>query len=316
VTATVYRTLSPTTNWSPSAVEKYLAARESSLKPPSFRQTRRYLRGHLEGLHGLPVSSVTRAHVAGAIAEIAQRHGKISAARARTHLSSFFTWALKEGLGGESNPVSFTNNPAPDEKPRDRILSPTEIRAIWRMLPDTEFGRVVRLLFITACRRQEIGSLEWSEIDFDKALLTIPARKMKGGRTHKLPLTPEAVELLRSVPRRSGISFVFGSARHGFTGFSYPMRELRNALVVTGCVTADWRLHDVRRSVRSEMGDLGVEPWVAEQILAHARAGIEATYNWAKLERQMRQALMLWADRLHCIVNDVEPATNVVALHA
>jgi integrase len=297
-----------------SVVEKYLSAREGSLKPASFRQTQRYLRGHLAGLHGLPISSVTRADVARAITEVAQQHGKISAARARTHLSSFFTWALKEGLGGESNPVSFTNNPAPDERPRDRVLKPDEIQAIWRLLPATEFGRVAKLLFLTACRRQEIGSLEWGEIDFDKSLLVIPAAKMKGGREHRLPLVPEAIEILRSVAPRPGNRFVFGSVRHGFTGFSYPLRELRRALSATGYITEPWRLHDIRRTVRSELGDLGVEPWIAEQILAHVRAGIEDVYNKAKLEKQMRTALQLWADRLNSIVTDSE--TNILQLRA
>jgi hypothetical protein len=55
------------------------------------------------------------------------------------------------------------------------------------------------------------------------------------------------------------------------------------------------------------MGNLGVEPWVGEQVLNHTRAGIEGTYNWAKLEKQMRAALTLWADRLPAIVEGTEP---------
>jgi hypothetical protein len=90
--------------------------------------------------------------------------------------------------------------------------------------------------------------------------------------------------------------------------------ELRKCLAATGAVTETWSLHDIRRTIRSEMGELGVEPWIAEQILNHARHGIEATYNWAKLERQMRQALQLWADRLRSIVEETE--STVVALRA
>ena len=76
--------------------------------------------------------------------------------------------------------------------------------------------------------------------------------------------------------------------------------------------STDWTLHDVRRSIRSELGDLGVEPWVGEQILAHHRGGIEGVYNHAKLERQMRQALQLWADRLRAIIEGGE--SNVVPM--
>jgi integrase len=300
-----------------STVEAYLAAREDSLRGSSFKQSSRCLRRYFKQLHDLPVSSVTRAHVAKAVNEIASTRGKVSAARARSHLSSFFTWALKEGLGGESNPVTHTNDPAPDEQPRDRVLSPSEIRAIWQLLPDVDFGKVMRLLFLTACRRAEIGSLEWSEVDMDKASLTIRAERMKSGKAHKLPLVPEAVEILRSVAPRPGNKFVFGGARLGFTGFSLPMKELRGVLAASGDVAEHWSAHDIRRTVKSELSELEVAPWVSERILAHTRGGIEGVYDWSKLERPMRQALQLWADRLREIVDgtDVEP-NNVIALHA
>jgi integrase len=296
-----------------SQVEKYLAVRESGMRPSSFRQARRYLQQYFAPLHGLPMAAVPRECVATVIAEIASTHGKVTGARARANLSAFFNWALKEGVAGEANPVSFTNNPVPDERPRDRMLSPAEIRAIWRSLPDNTFGKVARLLFLTGARRQEIGRLKWTEVDLDRGLLTIGAERMKGGKEHRLPLVAEAVEILRSVPRRSDNKFVFGAATNGFTAFSAPMAELRAALAAIGEVLEPWSLHDIRRSVRTGLGDLDVLPWIGEQILAHVRSGIEGVYNRAELERQMRQALQMWARRLHEIINDVGPVSNVVA---
>ncbi|HEY2530251.1 MAG TPA: site-specific integrase, partial [Xanthobacteraceae bacterium] len=293
-------------------IEKYLAARKPAVRASTHGHIDRYLRRYFKQLHGYPIGAVTRRDIAIAITSIAEERGKVSAARARSALSAFFSWALREGLAGESNPVEHTNVPS-DEKPRERTLAPAEIKAIWQVLPNNEFGQIVRLLFYTACRRQEIGSLEWSEINFDKALVTIPAHKMKGDREHKLPLIPEAIEILRSIPRRGGNPFVFGSGERGFAGWSYYHRHLCSCLRSMAHPT-DWTLHDVRRSIRSELGELGVEPWVGEQILAHHRGGIEGIYNHAKLERQMRHALELWADRLRTIVEDVE--TNVVAIRA
>jgi integrase len=295
-------------------VELYLAAREAGVRSSTRKQMTRYLRQYFKQLHDLPVSLVTRRHVAEAVTRIAQEHGKVAAARGRAALSGFFTWALKEGIGGENNPVANTNDPAPHEKPRDRVLSPAEVRSLWHALPSTEFGKITKLLLLTACRRSEIGSLEWSEIDFDKALITIPAHKMKGGHTHRLPLVPEAIELLRAVPRRSGNSFVFGANRKGFSGFSGPVDELRRALAATGAVTESWSLHDLRRSVQTQLGELEIDPWVAERILGHARHGIEATYDWSRLEKPMRVALLKWSDRLRSIVEDAEP--TVVQLRA
>lgn len=295
-------------------LELYLAAKESSLRPVSFKQAVRCLRRYFSALHPLPVSSVTRRDVAVAVTEIAREHGKVTAARARSHLSAFFSWALREGIGGESNPVANTNDPAPDEQPRDRILAPDEIKAVWRSLPDTDFGRVVRLLFLTGCRRAEIGSLSWPEIDLGRALLIIPAGRMKGGREHRLPLVPEAVEILRSVAPRPGNKSVFGGVRNGFTAFQYSMKELRGALAATGYVTERFTLHDIRRSVKSEMSDLLIEPWISERILAHVRGGIEGVYDWSRLEAPMRTALLKWAERLRAIVEGTE--STVVALRA
>jgi hypothetical protein len=116
---------------------------------------------------------------------------------------------------------------------------------------------------------------------------------------------------MQDAPREADSAFVFGG-RRGLAGFSYYNKELGTCLAASGDVTEDWTLHDIRRTVRSELGELGVEPWIAETILAHKRAGIEATYNQAKLERQMRAALTLWAERLRAIVEDTE--SNVVTL--
>jgi integrase len=297
-------------NTTSGVIELYLAAREDALRPSTNQGLTRYLKRYFPTLQTMPIDSVTRRDVALAVAAIVENHGTVAAARARSALSSFYAWALKEGIATcESNPVTFTNDPAPDERPRERVLKPGEVRAIWHTLPDTEFGRITRLLFLTACRRREIGSLEWSEIDFDKALLTIPGEKTKNHRTHKLPLIPEAIEILRNVARRDNNKFVFGGVRLGFTSFPYATKELQQCLAATGDVTEQWSLHDIRRTVRSELGDLGVEPWIGEQIMNHAKAGIEGVYNWAKLEKQMRDALTLWADRLHSIVGN-----NVTAL--
>lgn len=295
-----------------ATVELYMAACE--LRPSSLRHVRRSLNKYFASWHKLPLASVTRADVATAVTKLAQERGKIAAKRARAHLSSFFAWCIGAGLCSD-NPVIGTNSPVKKEKPRDRVLKPAEIKSIWNALPGNDFGNVMRLLFLTACRRAEIGSLRWSEVDLGEALLTIQAGRMKGGREHRLPLTPAAVAILRSVTPRPGNPHVFGSARSGLTGWSKPLKELRDALAAAGDVTAQWQPHDIRRTCRSELEDsCDVNPWVSEMILAHVKTGVEAHYNFAKLEKQMRQALGLWANRLNSIVTSTE--SNIRQLRA
>ena len=81
---------------------------------------------------------------------------------ARVSLSAMYSWAMGEGLC-EVNPVIATNNPAEGAKPRERVLSDDELRVVWRACADDDFGRAVRLLILTGCRRDEIGGLRWDE---------------------------------------------------------------------------------------------------------------------------------------------------------
>ena len=68
-----------------------------------------------------------------------------------------YAWAIGEGLC-ESNPVIGTNK-ADEGAPRDRVLTDAELAAIWKAAPDSDYGRIVRLLMLTGQRRDEIGSV-------------------------------------------------------------------------------------------------------------------------------------------------------------
>jgi integrase len=300
-----------------SVVEKYIAARTPVWRPNSIRHNDRYLRRYFASLHNTPIDSVERADVADVIQDIAKEHGAVTADRAKKSLSACFAWAMRQGQATQ-NPVANMDSPSEGtETPRDRVLTSEEVRAIWNTLPSSnDFGRSMRLLFWTACRRAEIGGLKWSEIDFDKRLLKIPGSRMKGKKEHQLPLVEPAIELLRSIPRRENNPFVFGSARKGFTSWSQPLDYFREHLEKMGHVTEPWAPHDIRRTIKTGMSDLSIDPWVSERVLAHGRHGIESTYDWSKLLGPMRIALEAWARRLDEIVSDKTPESNVVTLRA
>ena len=143
---------------------EFLRVQQAKLKPRTLIETQRFLQKHWKPLHRLALASISRATVAAQLRVIARDHGLVSADRARAALSAFFTWAMGEGLA-EANPVIGTNKAAGEIKARDRVLTDNELATIWRGLPDNDYGRIVRLLALTGCRRDEIGSLRWSEID-------------------------------------------------------------------------------------------------------------------------------------------------------
>src|SRR5262249_47317708 len=129
-------------------VSRFLARQERRLRPRSYVDTRRYLERYLRPLHELHLTSIDRATVAARLGEIAREHGAVSADRARAALSSFFAWAIGEGLC-DTNPVVGTNKHFDGAKSRDRVLSDRELAAIWKALPDSDYGAIVRLLILT-----------------------------------------------------------------------------------------------------------------------------------------------------------------------
>lgn len=293
-------------------VDNYLPAREADLKGGMHAQTARYLRHYWKPLHKLHLAGIDRALVAATLQTLKKDHGPVLANRARSALSKYFTWAIGEGLC-DANPVDGTNRNA--ETARDRVLTDAELVAIWNAAPENAFGRIVQLLMLTAQRRDEIGSLHWSEIshvnESGKALVALPGVRTKNGRPHDVPLSTLAAESLKAQPAIAGRDLVFGEGEGGFSGWSKAKAALDVACGVTG-----WTLHDLRRTAATRMADLGIAPHVIEALLNHIsghKAGVAGIYNRSTYAAEKRAALDLWANHLRVIVAQASGA-NVTPL--
>jgi integrase len=290
--------------------KRYLEARKPVVRRLTHISNSRNFELHWKPLHKRPIGGIKRADVAARLQELARDNGRVAAARARASLSALYTWAMKERLC-EANPVSATNNPAEGVKPRERVLSDSELRIIWNACQDDEFGRIVRLLMLTGARREEIGGLRWSEIDLDTRVLTLPGERTKNHSELRLTLPPAALALLP--PRREGKDHVFGQL--GFTAWSYSTMALNNRITVAqGKSLAPWRLHDLRRTMRTGLSRLGVAPHVAELVLNHVKTGMAAVYDKHKHAGEIGTALALWAQHVESTIEGHE--NNVIALRA
>jgi integrase len=282
--------------------ESYLAAKKDAVRPATLRAAKWHFEGLWAPLRNRPIGEIRRADVAARLGEIARDHGRVSAARARGNLSALFSWAMREGLC-EANPVIATNDPAAGIKSRERVLDDSELRAIWRACRDDDFGRIVRLLILTGCRRSEIGGLRWDEIAPSTGVMLIPGIRTKSHKPLELPLPPDALDILRSVPRKLGSAHVFGRRGTGFVGWSYPLTSLNLRIAeAEGRPLPAWSLHDIRRTTRTGLGKLGVAQHVAELVIGHVRAGIEAIYDRHRYQPEIAAALALWADHVLAIV--------------
>jgi len=271
-------------------VSDFLQVQQAKLKPRSFIETQRFLQKHLRPLHRLSLASISRATVAAQLRMIAKEHGPVSADRARAALSKFFSWAMGEGLA-QANPVIGTNKAAGESKARDRVLTDEELATVWIGAPENDYGRIVRLLILTGCRRDEIGSLRWSEIDKETRIIVLPGDRTKNSRTHHVPLSKIALDIIESIPRRVSRDFVFGEGKGGFSGWSKAKAALDAQLGLK-----PWRLHDLRRTACTRMADAGVEPHIIEAVINHVsghKAGVAGVYNRSTYENDKRAALDL-----------------------
>jgi integrase len=295
-------------------IERYLADKQATLRASSYQAATRYFGIHWKPLHDRPIGEIKRAEVAAALQTMIKAHGRVASARARSNLSALFNWAMREGLC-ESNPVIATNKPDKGVQPRERVLNDSELAAIWQNCLDDDFGRIVKLLILTGCRREEIGALKFSECDLDTGIMVLPGSRTKTNRSLELKLPDVAVEILRSVPRREGREHVFGSRGGLFSAWSYGCLLLNARIAATkGEPLPHWTIHDLRRTTRTGMGVLGVPPHVAELVVNHAKRGVQAVYDKHTYAREIAQALAQWADHVMAAVENRD--RKIVTLRA
>ena len=216
---------------------------------------------YLKPLHSVPLDRISRKDIAARLLAVSRASGAPTAIAFRSALSSLFVWAMQMGLM-EHNPVVNSFKPLTPGS-RDRVLTDPELVAIWNALEDYNYAKVIKLLVCTGCRRAEVGGMKWTEFSDDMSTWSLPKKRAKNTKEHKLPVTPLMAEIIESISRRDGFDLLFGR-KHGFTGWSIGKRALDEKLGLK-----PWTHHDIRRSVATGLANIGVQPHVVEQILNH-----------------------------------------------
>jgi integrase len=279
---------------------RFLAEHRKSARPATYSETERYLLTVAKPLHSKLIAAVQRRDIAEVLSTAAAERGDVTANRVRAALSAMFTWTMREGLV-ESNPVIGTNKR--NETPRERVLTVSDLVAIWNALDDDAFGDIVRLLMLTGQRRDEIGGLRWDEIDAGNSMVTLPKNRTKNGVEHIVPLSDQAREAIGRQHRIVGRACMFAVRNdHGFTMWG----KKKAALDAKLPDLAPWTIHDIRRSVATGMADTGILPHVIEAVLNHVsghKAGVAGIYNRATYLPEKTAALTLWAEHLTAAVS-------------
>jgi integrase len=273
------------------------------MRPGTLRVYKFVLEQVAEQLHDLPVADIGRGAIAALVHEAAKTRGAATAALTRSTLSRFCAWLIEVG---EIEISPATRSPKYSAERGRRVLTNGEIRAIWHG-GTGRFGAILRLLLLLGARRTEIGDMRWSEIDGD--VWTVPEDRTKSHRELVLPLPAAALAEINAQPRILGQDHVFGrNGARGFTGWGDHKARLDRRLGLP----KKWRIHDLRRTVRTRLHSLGVPYEVVSHVFNHDLGAIASTYDHHHYLPEMRAALDKWAVQLEQIV--LEPAAGVVTL--
>lgn len=193
--------------------------------------------------------------------------------------------------------------------PKDRALSPTEIRILLNQLehvptlPTIRLG--LRLILLTMVRKSELQDALWDEVDFENVVWTIPKERMKRGRAHNVYLSQQSLDIMIALKTCAGNSRYLLPSRYDADA---PMSRATFNRVTTAVVARarkenlplePFTVHDLRRTGSTLLNELGFNRDWIEKCLAHEEGhSSRGVYNKAEYEQQRRHMLQEWADMI------------------
>ena len=280
------------------AVDSVIDFRLSSWKDAELvaSRWRAVIRDHAGDLANRPVDSITAPEVREVIMGLL--HSKRNTAdRLRHILTSTFAWAQDEGWCSD-NPAERLGKYIPKRsngssvKHFDSVSNGEVAMMLRRVEADNDAHESVklclRLIALTAVRSNEGRGATWDEIDMAAKVWTIPAARMKGGREHRVPLSEQALDVLRrSWELRGDSDLVFPSVR----GKVHQAARLNGLTRKHG----DSTTHGLRASFRDWCAENGIDSVVANVCLAHRVGGqVEQAYLRSGLDDQRRSVMERW----------------------
>lgn len=182
-------------------------------------------------------------------------------------LRLYAKWAKQRDLADPTEGVI----PPPSTPSRDRVLTQLELKKIWQVTDFPGFGHYVRVLLLSAQRREEVTGFSW--VDVQDGVWT---NRGKGGAVNLVPI--------------ASFQEYLGDTWNPTTSYSKSKAKLDRSAGVYG-----WTLHDLRRTAASEMARLGVNPFVVERVLGHKLKGVEGVYNRYGYLKEKQEALLVWS---------------------
>jgi len=254
-------------------------------------------------LGNYPLKDVTPLMLLGALRKIEGRGAYDAASDARSYAGFVFRYGIATGRAERDVAADLKGALKTRRVQHNAYLEEEELGEFLRLLDeddaDVQSINALKLLILTFVRTSEIRGCCWSEIDFENAVWRIPAERMKMAKDHIVPLSRQAVELLRSIRDKADLEFeyVFPNSRS--------KKKMMSENSMLYCVyrlgyKGKTTVHGFRSSASTILNESGLfRADVIERQLAHVDGNTtRSSYNRAIYLDERREMMQWWADRL------------------
>ena len=269
-----------------------------------------------------------RSHIAEMTDWIEDHAGPVMADKCRAYTRKALSWYAERDDQFNLTAAFVRVEPRANqqERARTRVLSDDEIRIIWPVLDQVgTFGAMVKMLLLTAQRRDEVAHMSRDEVDKD-GIWVIPAERYKTKRPNHVPLSKTAFALIEAQPKLGDCDLIFPSrAKTPYSGFAKSKAKLDKDLLAAMKTREkqgmkvdplpNWTLHDLRRTAKTLMVRAGVRPDISERVLGHVIAGVEGTYDRHSYAEEKRDALEKLAAMIERILTPLSSNVATIAEH-
>ncbi len=239
-----------------------------------------------------------------------------TATRVRRRIEWVLGWATVHGYRTGDNPAQWRGHLATALPKRNDIKKTVHHRALpWGEAPaffadlknrKAVAARALEFTMLTAARTGEVIGATWDEIDEEKGIWTVPAERMKAGKEHQVPLSEEALALLRQLPREKGNPYVF------ISGEGKGLSNMAMARLLDRMGRKDITVHGMRSTFRDWAAETTSYPnHVAEMALAHVVRGVEGDYRRGNLFTKRARMMQDWAGYLSKPRADADNVTPI-----
>ncbi|MFZ5690552.1 MAG: tyrosine-type recombinase/integrase [Pseudomonadota bacterium] len=274
-------------------------------------------------LRGKRIQDITKRDILQLLDSIVDE-APVMANRVLALLRRFFNWCIEQAMIDVSPCAGVL--PPGVEKKRERVLNHLEIVALWRAaeIRGYPFGKIAQLLLLTGQRVDEVREARRAEFDLTAGVWTIAGQRTKNGVVHDVPLSPQVINVIKSIPEVDGGALLFGrmfarsdreddDEERAVSGMSRATSLLRSDLhkqLLKDDPAANepehWTLHDLRRTLYTGLQELGFSIEIAEAVTNHisgTRAGVARTYARHRYAREKREALGAWGRYVDALVS-------------